>query len=112
MGHGRHITSSSPEVVLPAVPIADYHINFDINIVPDCSCNYYAAGMHNGFPYYRRADGAFYIYRRLGENPAWIIADVLDKEDDLWEFSEPPIIGTYSDVGEVSGNPEVAAGPH
>lgn len=110
-GHKTIRGSSYPTPTAPPPPpVADYHVTG--NVVPDCTCNYFYQGEHNDYPYYKRVDGAFFIYYFVYGLQRWHIADVLDKTDNCWNRENESIIGQYFDEGSVSGQPFVISGPH
>ena len=112
MGSHKTISASSyptPTVPVPP-PVADYHVTG--TLVPDATCNYFVTGEHNGKPYYRRADGAFFIWW-FEEGGAWIISIGLEVlEPDRWQSPYEVIEDIYYYVGTYVGFPTVSAGPH
>lgn len=96
-------------------PVADYNVTTNPELSPDCSCNYFYAGTYNGQPYYRRADGLFFIWwdeedkqwtinAEVGNIylPEWVRGDQYDRE----------IMGEYWNQQGTTGHPIVSIGPH
>jgi hypothetical protein len=92
-------------------PVADYNVATNPELDPDCSCNYFLAGTHDGKPYYRREDGLFYLwYYQMW--PIWIISTEISAEpSDFWG-NETSILGDYGPFGSCRGIATVSAGPH
>jgi hypothetical protein len=100
--------SDGPPQPLPPVP--DYNVTG--NPSPDCKCNYFEDGQHEGQPTYKRQDGLWYIWWD-GFNVSRIIStDVGDLLGVYWSklFFEPT--GTYAPQNGAAGNAIVAAGGH
>lgn len=108
MGYGRKKSASSPETEAPALP--DYHATGE-GISPDCRCNYFEAGIHEGQKYFTRSDGQFLLWwDGVGE---WQITHVSQGFNELPNgWSSPLLPGTFSAHGEYSGFVEVLAGGH
>jgi len=107
MGHGKGKSATYYEK--PPVPIADYHVTG--TLTPDATCNYWYAGIYNGKPYYRRADGAWFIW--WGIAPLWYLTEVVgDTTGPAWRRADPEIIGAYVPYEGAIGIATVSAGPH
>lgn len=90
-------------------PVADYNVTG--TLTPDATCNYFLAGTHNGQPYCRRADGAYFIFSNFAY---WLIATELN--DDIspeWHRDfEDGIAGEYLPTLPNTGSAFVSTGPH
>jgi len=111
MGHGRHPAGTYygiPPAPAPP-PVADYNVTGDIT--PDATCNYFYAGEHNGKPYYRRGDSAWFNYWvGLGW---WISAELGYEGGNAWYRFDPDIVGDYNPVSPShTGIATVSSGPH
>ena len=107
MGHGRGKSATSYEKA--PVAVADYNVTGELT--PDATCNYFLAGTYNGKPYYRRADGAWFIWWDSGPS-YWIISTSVDVYDPAYWFRSLTILGNYSAAGTATGIATVSAGPH
>lgn len=108
MGHGRGKSASSYS--LPPPPVADYNVTGEI--YPDATCNYFLTGTYNGKPYYRREDGAWFIWWD-DVYEFWVISVLLgDVGESWWIRSDPSPIGEYVSGGEVGGTPTFSVGLH
>lgn len=111
---GGHKTISGSSYPTPAAPVpppvADYHVSG--TLTPDATCNYFLAGIYNGQPYYRRADGAWFIWWYTSAN-YWIISPELGETPitGYW-YKAPTITGDYTPVPAAVGIATVSAGPH
>jgi len=68
------------------------------------------AGTYDGKPYYRRVDGAWFIWWHINE---YLITDILFEESEsFWAHpSGPEILGQYNPIGSAVGIATVSAGP-
>lgn len=108
MGHGRGKSVGSYKAA--PVPVADYNVTGDPT--PDCKCNYFLAGTYGGKPYYRRDDGAYFIWWRI-EGGIWYIGPTLGAQGPwTWYHTDENIEGIYYPEPPYTGNPVVASGPH
>jgi hypothetical protein len=112
MGHGRHVTGSSYPTPAAPAPVADYNVATNPALNPDCSCNYFLAGTHGAKPYYRRADGAWFIWwYQLGYS--YVITALLGVlGSGGWSQQNIVIPGNYAPYGTANGTATVSAGPH
>lgn len=78
---------------------------------PDCKCNYFYVGEHNGKPYYRRGDGAFYLWWNTVALSCWVISVEMVFIGNLW-FKQGLIQGEYTSSGDYIGIPIVLYGGH
>lgn len=114
MGHGRHVTGSSYPTPTPTPPIADYNVTLEPPPVPDCTCNYFAAGTHEGKPYYRRADGLWYLFWNVAME-RWLIWTEIGDPGIFYYWQQAPNespVGMYIGGGGSEGFPILSAGPH
>jgi len=90
--------------------VATYVVTGTLN--PDATGNYLYAGTYNGKPYYRREDGAYFIWWCSSTSPDyWIIstaAGVIGGPIAYW-YRESPEIGNYAAAGTATGTATVAA---
>ncbi len=110
---GSHKKKGSTFNPIVPKPIADYNVTGDI--FPDAKCNYFEAGTFGGKPYYRRTDGAYYLWWEGLFNIEWDITAFPPAEkpsENCWYRADPNIVGIYSPAGTYTGNPTVAAGSH
>lgn len=110
MGESRNRSEPIAFVTLePPEPIADYNVTGDTT--PNCECNYFEEGIFNGEPYYRREDGAYFIFV---DTVYHMIAATLELSlPNRWQRdSAGGIEGLYAPQGTYTGDPIVAAGPH
>lgn len=112
MGSHKTISASSyptPTVPVPP-PVADYNVSGVL--VPDCSCNYFLAGIYGASPYYRRGDGLYYLWKHL-ESSLWHITTVLGViSQPIWIGEFDIISSHYMPVPPTLGVASVSAGPH
>lgn len=87
--------------------ITPYNVTGDLN--PDITCTYFKAGTHNGKPYYKRADGLWYIFWYPFGLDEWWISTALDSIDVGWFRTDPNIEGAYT-PHVVTGIATVASG--
>jgi hypothetical protein len=107
LGHGRKKSVSSAEIP-PVVPPS---LNVTGDVTPDCKCNYYEAGVFNEHPFYKRGDGQWYIWRRLGAY--WYITQILGElSGPRWLKVLDPPIGNYTSIPPATGTAVVSAGGH
>ena len=108
MGHGRGKSATSYETA--PVPVTNYNVTGPI--APDATCNYFLVGTYNGKPYYRREDGAWFIWRQA-DDTMWIISSGLGVYlPDRWERTAETVVGTYHPCGGALGDAEVSTGAH
>lgn len=71
---------------------ADYSINGELT--PDATGNYFKAGEYGGKSYYRRSDGAWFIWWQVSD---WYISDALGGgvEPKRWIRNDSNIVGDY-----------------
>lgn len=75
---------------------------------PDATGLYDEAGVHNGKPYYRRHDGAYFIWRD-GIDFFWILSIGLDNLIPSWTRGDPAVVGDYAPGGGWTGIATVTA---
>ena len=64
---------------------------------PDATCVYLRGGTHNGQPYYKRSDGAYFIW--TDEYEFWLITEELGViSAPLWQSFEKELYGDYENV--------------
>lgn len=83
--------------------------NYDVtgDLTPDGTGYFDEAGVHNGEPYYRRHDGAYFIWWNGAF--AWYISIALDATVNSWERINPAIAGEYTAQGGHLGIATVSA---
>lgn len=64
-------------------------------LTPDATCMYFKAGMSAGKPYYRRQDGAFFIWWYPAPVSEWWISVAVWDADNGWRRADPNIEGDY-----------------
>lgn len=86
----------------------DYVITGDVD--PDCTGVYYYVGLWYMKPYYRRADGAWYLwFDTIGGTFQWIISTHWGAWGQLfWYRDSYEIRGIYEPYDYVEGNPLVS----
>ena len=89
--------------------IADYNVAVNPELNPDCSGNYFTAGTHDSQPYYRRADGAWFLWWYLDAG-YWHISTEAGVVGSYYWFRGPAITGNYSPGGSTIGTATVAVG--
>lgn len=101
------------------LPPADYNVTGTPTPNPDCTCNYFYAGEYADHPYYRRGDGAFFIFIEPGYPIPWrwVISSLLGEYGEegcnfYWAKVGEDIIGVYTPHLEATGTAIVSAGPH
>lgn len=107
---GSHKTvSGSTSPIQPTPPVADYNVTG--TLIPDSTCNYFYAGEYDGYHYYRRVDGLWFIWHDIDR---WVITDELGNHDrPFWATNEDfPITGPYEPQNEAEGISTVSMGPH
>ncbi len=76
------------------------------DMFPDCRGKYILTGTYNDYNYYRRADGAFYIWHSPIE-PNWqITTDLGDFTVYVWRH-RIDVTGTYEPIINTFGEPVV-----
>lgn len=75
-------------------------------MTPECTGDYFYAGEYNGKPYYRRGDGAFYLWRNTLALSCWVISVEMVFEGSLW-FRVGFITGQYQPSVDYTGIPIV-----
>lgn len=109
-GHKTISGSSYPTPAAPVPPLADYNVTG--TLTPDATCNYFLAGTYNGKPYYRRADGAYFIWWNV-LNDTWFISSILGEYNPPYWFHDTElIVGIYEPGDETFGIATVSLGPH
>lgn len=107
MGGHKPISCSFPEKVTELR--ANYHVTGILS--PDATGNYFKAGIHHEKPYYRRADGIYFIWWNK-YNTNWYITPVVGMvEDPGWERNDDNIVGTYQPFFGATGIATVRLGP-
>lgn len=79
---------------------------------PDATCNYHYAGTDlNGYDYFKRADGAYYLwYDGITD---WNISVLYSIPGaDYWTRTDPNLVGLYAPQGNATGNATVILGEH
>jgi len=87
-------------------------LNITGELTPDATCNYYVAGKYSEKDYYRRGDGAWFIWWHYDK---WWITTVLGGMPPFgkWFRYDSNIVGDYTPVGsETTGIATVAEGSH
>jgi len=85
-------------------------VNVTGTLTPDATCTYFKAGTYNEKPYYRRADGAYFIWWFADAN-SWYITSVPGSEEEIfWIRMDPDIPGIYEPGGTASGTATVSMG--
>jgi len=78
---------------------------------PDAVCNYPLGGAFNGKAYYKRSDGAYFIW--WDGTDTWYISVVLGTPGaGHWLRNDPAIIGVFTAVAPNTGDATVGAGEH
>lgn len=75
---------------------------------PSPNGEYYETGMWLGKPYYRRKDGAYFIWWSPAITDWYITVALGDDSPGAW-YRDVTIIGTYAPKAPYIGNPVVAA---
>lgn len=75
-------------------------------LIPDATGTYIFGGQYNGKDYYRRKDGAWFIWWQPGS--WWYISVGLDKEGEaFWVRMDPEMCGNYETSGMATGDATV-----
>lgn len=107
MGHGKGKSAGGRQYVPP--PVADYNVTGDPH--PNCKCNYWETGIHNGQPYYLREGGGYVIW--WNGVTTWFISTTLGiPAQPLWVRINPAIVGQYNPFPPTVGVVTVSEGPH
>lgn len=77
--------------------------------IPDCQGQYRPSGWYSGVPYFKRIDGAYYIWRS-GHNRWSITTDVGMLNPNRWDRLKTWPPGEYEPVGTHQGWPLVSGG--
>jgi len=101
----------------PDVPAVDYeyekieYYKVTGELTPDSSGNYFYAGQKNGKPYYRRDDGAFFLWWNIVGISWWVINTNLDVFYPWWTKQDDQhiITGSYNPYGGYTGIATVSA---
>lgn len=81
-------------------------------LVPDATCDYVFAGTFAGHDYFRRLDGAYFIWWEVGGG-TYTISAVLGVPGALWwTGDQAAIVGTYTNGGTATGIATVQLGTH
>jgi len=88
--------------------VADYHVVGDP--VPDCTGDYFEAGIYGGRPWYKQASENFCIWWEDGGG-YWVISQSVGGYNPHWTKSGPAITGDYNFVPPSGGTPTVVLGP-
>lgn len=87
--------------------ITPYNVTGDIN--PDATCTYHKAGTYNTKPYYKRQDGAYFLWWAPIVS-SWIISQSLGHyASNAWGRPEP-IVGNYAPIAPATGLATVSEG--
>lgn len=85
-------------------------VNVSGELSPDATCTYFYAGEYNDSPYYRRADGEWFIWYNPEELEWMISTQVGVAGDYCWIRHDPVITGQYSPSPAAEGVATVAEG--
>lgn len=88
LAKGYQAAADMPEWITP------YNVTGDLT--PDASCTYFKAGTYGGKPYYRRQDGAYFIWWYVSPVSEWWISDTVGGADVGWWRRDPNIVGDYA----------------
>lgn len=111
MAGQKTISSTYVQPIPPPGPVADYHIEQNPELNPDCSGDYFDFGIHEMGQVYRRQDGMFFIFPTI-EGFWAIMNSITGEETQEWYAAQPAIIGTYNLLSpNAEGIATVAAGP-
>ena len=84
--------------------------NVSGTLEPDAAGDYYYGGEYVGEPYYRREDGAWFIWWHPGPG-RWYISSTVGYTGSYWRSPTTSILGTYMPSAAYHGTATVAAGP-
>lgn len=88
---------------------ADYHVSGVLT--PDATGNFFEAGTHDGEPYYRRDDNAWFLWWSDFDHE-WVISNLLGVYGvDYWNRFDVEIAGDYNPSAHAVGIATVASGP-
>lgn len=73
---------------------------------PDCTGDYVEGGTYEGYPYYGRVDGNYFIWRKPAD-AAWKITQWVGGWGSLYWHREQNVLGTYTPKLDARGNPIV-----
>jgi hypothetical protein len=106
---GQHGIGGTYKEPFDARPIA-YNVTGTLS--PNSTCNYRAEGTYGGVTYYKRIDGAWFIWYRSG-NQRWYITQELGNYNIIgWVRTLPNIVGDYNVINGASGIAHVSTGAH
>jgi hypothetical protein len=98
--------------VFRAGPVQVLGVGFSYTVsgtlVPDSTGIYTYAGLLAGQPYYRRQDGAFYLWYNGDDSTSYISIVLGDKGAGWWSKVGLPVAGTYAFGGTATGTATVA----
>ena len=81
-------------------------------LLPDATCNYTYAGIHEGHEYWRRADGGYFIWWDL-PTTSWNISVLLGTPGEAyWQNIGSYPDGIYSPMGTATGDATATIGEH
>jgi hypothetical protein len=72
------------------------------SITPNATGNYFYGGTYSGYNYYRREDGAWYIWYNIYGGPNWALSHTLGSQGPYYWYSEDKT-GSYINDGEATG---------
>lgn len=84
-------------------------VNVSGELTPDATCTYFYAGTYNSKPYYKRSDGAYFIWWHTIDQVWYITAELRRPASEYWSKSGS-IIGNYDPVLPATGTATVAYG--
>lgn len=107
MGGHKSVTGTSHEALPPGPVVYTVTGNPD----PDSKGSYIYGGQYNDHPYYRRLDGAYFIfYDDSTPGRWWYIAAELGEKDHCWYEEDATILGDYEGSGACTGTATVTGG--
>jgi len=71
---------------------------------PDCTGDYREAGIYSLEPYYRRTDGAYFIWKHEGYNQ-YFVSPVKGVYEDSWSTAVGTRLGVCTPHGTYTGSP-------
>jgi len=111
MGGHKTIRSTSygtPPLHIPPPPTPDYIVTGELT--PDATGNYFEAGVYGGKPYYRRADGTYFIWWSPDEEDWSITRELGDVGVDGFWFSTTIPSENFAPAWPATGIATVTAG--
>lgn len=109
-GHKSIRCSSYPVPAAPIPPpVADYHVTG--TLTPNAVGDYFYAGLLNTLPYYRRADGLYFIWAMTPEGDWLINNEVNNFLPPCFRRFGGNLVGVYTPILGAIGTATVITGP-